>query len=86
MDWLSRHFRNLLYIIYSAHPDAPNMTGRVSIAVSKAQVDVRKVIHQTMVEGRIMMVELPWSENYNLHIMNIYAPVRGSHGGQGVMY
>lgn len=75
---LERRFRNALHIIHSAHPDSPSTIGGVSIALHKSMIDVKNITHRTIIQGRAIMVDIPWNENDRLRIMNVYAPANNT--------
>ena len=75
---VERRFRNSLYIIHSADPGNPTTTGGVSIAINKGLVDVRKVTHRAVIEGRVMVMDIPWNGEDTLRVMNVYAPAKNA--------
>jgi exonuclease III len=59
-------------------PRKPKHRRGVSIVVNKSLLDAKKVRHRTVVEGRVTLLEIPWSEGDVLRIMNVYAPAQNS--------
>ena len=77
-ETVSKRFRNTLVAVHSANPDNPNTTGGVSFAINKSLIDATKITHQTIIHGRVIMLEIPWGENDKLTIMNVYAPIKNA--------
>ena len=73
---IERRFRNTLHVMHSADPEDPGAKGGVSIAVNKNLVKTKDITCHTVVEGRVMTIDIPWNDDDTLRIMNIYAPVK----------
>ena len=77
-ETIRRRFRSSLYVVHSADPNNPSTTGGVSIAINKNLIDTTKVTHQSVIQGRVMTIEIPWNGEDKLSILNIYAPARNT--------
>ena len=73
-ETVEKHFRNSLHVVHSADPDEPGARGGVSVVINKSIIDVKKIDCKQVIEGRAMLVEVPWNGDDTLRIMNIYAP------------
>ena len=58
---VERRFRNSLQVYHSADPDEPGSRNGVSIALNKRLVKTANVTTRTLVEGRVIMIEIPWN-------------------------
>ena len=74
-EQLERRFRNSLRVIHAADPDRPSVVNGVSIAVNKSLLNTDAITHRTVIQGRVIQIEMPWNGNDHLRIMNVYAPV-----------
>ena len=71
---VGRRFQNALHILHSADPQDPGRTARVSFAIHKGIIDIKNVTYREVIQGRTILLEIPWGENDKLKIMNIYTP------------
>ena len=71
---VGRRFRNALHILHSADPQDPSRTAGVSFAIHKGIIDIKNITYHEVIQGRTILLEIPWGENDKLKIMNIYAP------------
>ena len=81
-ETIEKRFRNTLYVLHSADPVNPTTTGGVSVIINKSLVGARKVMHRTVVDGHMIMIEIPRNEEDSLRVMNVYAPVRNAEKAQ----
>jgi len=77
-ECLQRQFHNTLHFIHSANPDEPGSQNGVTVILNKNLIKATSVSTKTIIEGRVVMITVPWNGEDTLAIMNIYAPVRNS--------
>ena len=75
---LQRQFHNLLLFFHSADPDEPSGQNGVTIALNKGLVKLTGMSTTMLVEGRAIMISIPWNGEDTLQIMNVYAPVKNN--------
>ena len=73
---IERRFRNSLQIYHSADPDEPGIRNGVSFAINKRLIKPTNVRTRTIMDGRVMIIELPWNGEDTLRVMNVYAPAK----------
>ena len=73
-ETMEKRFRNSLHIVHSADPEEPGARGGVSIVINKSIIDTKGVVCKPVIDGRVVLVEVPWNGGETLHIMNVYAP------------
>jgi len=75
---VQKRFRSTLHFIHSADPDEPGSRNGVTIILNKNLIKTTDVSLKTIIEGRVIMITIPWNGEDTLTIMNIYAPARNS--------
>ncbi|KAI0693953.1 Endonuclease/exonuclease/phosphatase [Cerioporus squamosus] len=71
---INEMFRATMWV--TASPDPINGTGArgVAIAFNKRMVNTDAIKQWELIEGRAMMVEINWTKNEKLRVLNVYAP------------
>lgn len=62
-----------LHIIHSFSPDSANAKG-VALVINKKQANFKGVSSRIIIQGRAMIVTIPWHRNKTVTILNVYAP------------
>ena len=72
---LQRRFRSL-HFFHSADPNEPGSRNGVTIVLNKDLIKTTNVLMSEVVDGRVMVVSIPWNGEDTLQIMNVYALVK----------
>lgn len=75
---LQRQFRNSLHFFHSADPNEPGGRNRVTMILNKSFIKLADVSTMTLIEGRVMIIRIPWNGEDTLRIMNVYALVKNT--------
>jgi len=75
---LHRRFRNSLHFFHSADPNEPGNRNGVTIILNKNLIKLVNVSTKIIIEGRAMIISIPWNGEDTLRIMNVYAPVKNN--------
>ena len=75
---IDRRFRNTLQTYHSADPEEPGARNGVSFVVNKRLVKTSNIKTRTILEGRVMTIEIPWNGEDMIRIMNVYAPAQNN--------
>ena len=75
---LERRFRNSLRFFHSSAPEEPGNRNGVTIILNKRLIKSANVSTKTIIEGRAIIVDVPWNSEDVLRIMGVYAPVKNN--------
>ncbi|KAI9061397.1 DNase I-like protein, partial [Trametes sanguinea] len=73
-ELLNKLYASTLTVVSSPHPDAPTTSGGIAVVLSKRHIGGRPLKTYTVVPGRAVLIEYPWSTTRILSVLAVYAP------------